>query len=373
MNRQRRVAAHHACRSESTGKSTFGVIFFGSWIDETVQVFNGPRHILANDAFASYRPFYTVVTGPNAATMSSDSQTIMDQQIAYAKAGGIDYFAFDEYFAGATGIGPATTVPIADAELFNKDLKWYLSSTHKADVKFCILLTTDPGDASMLYSIMTPRFLAQMAEPSYMTVLGGRPLIYIDNIGAYYGPLGSVAATKAWVDDLRAQAIAAGHPNPYIVDAAWGAGSTVATDTGLDAISGYGSNRVGGHEASYRVVPYRDLTVAAVDLWEAQRATGLKVIPNFASGQDNQPYWNTVAEMLGLSRGTLVANPATDDEWAGVARLASNWNQAHPTVGEANTVLLYAWSEFGEGGQQICPTLAGSGRLDALRKMLNAL
>ncbi len=366
MNKRRRTAAHHQCKSQGVGKSSLGVIFFGSWIDETAQVFNGPRHILANDAFASYRPFYTVVTGPNAATMSTDSQTVMDQSIAYAKAGGIDYFAFDQYF------DVATTVGIADAELFNKDLKWYLSSTHKADVKFCILLVTDPGDASKLYSILTPRFLAQMAEPSYMTVLGGRPLIYIDNLGAYYGPLGSVAATKAWVDDLRAQAIAAGHPNPYIVDAAWGPGSTVAADTGLDAISGYGSNRVGGHEASYRVIPYHDLTVAAVDLWEAQRATGLKVIPNFACGQDNQPYWNTVADMLGLSRGTLVAN-ATDEEWADVARLAINWNQAHPTIGEANSVLMYAWSEFGEGGQQICPTLNGPGRLNALRSMLNYL
>ncbi len=205
-----------------------------------------------------------------------------------------------------------------------------------------------------------------------MTVLGGRPLIYLQNIGAFFAGLGT-SATKAWVDDLRAQAIARGLPNPYIVDTTWFVGSTVATSMGLDAISGYGSGRYGGKEADYRIVPYNDLVTNATGTWAAEVASGLKMIPDYACGQDNRPYWPTVADMLTLTRSTLVAN-ATDAEWADVARLAVNWNRDHRVAAEADTVLMYAWSEFGEGGQQICPTIvSGSLRLDALRAKLNTL
>ncbi len=370
MTRPRRIAAHHQCRSQGLGKSSLGVIWFGSWVNPPVQSFT-MSNPLNPDTFASYRPFYATVLGPNSITMSSGTQPVMDQQIAYAKAGGIDYFAFDTYIAGATGSGPATTVAIQDSELFNYDLKLYLASAHKGDVKFCILWIVDPGDASLLYSLITPRYLNQMADPAYMKVLG-RPLIYFNGIAGLWGGFGK-SATRAWIDDLRAQTIARGLPNPYIVDSQWFPGSTAAADMGLDAICGYGSGRYGGKEADYRVVPYSDLVTNALATWDAERAAGLKVVPDFACGQDNRPYWPTVADMLTLTRSTLVSN-ATDEEWANVARLAINWNQAHPTVGEANTVLMYSWSEFGEGGKQICPTLiGGTSRLDALRSMLNYL
>ncbi len=51
---------------------------------------------------------------------------------------------------------------------------------------------------------------------------------------------------------------------------------------------------------------------------------------------------------------------------------ALEWNRTNPKAGEANAVIIYAWNEFDEGGW-ICPTLSeGTGRLDAIRRVLTA-
>jgi hypothetical protein len=51
---------------------------------------------------------------------------------------------------------------------------------------------------------------------------------------------------------------------------------------------------------------------------------------------------------------------------------AKNWNAANPTVATANTVIVYAWNEFDEGGW-LCPNLAsyaGAARIMALGSVL---
>lgn len=48
-----------------------------------------------------------------------------------------------------------------------------------------------------------------------------------------------------------------------------------------------------------------------------------------------------------------------------------NWIATYPETAEANTMLIYAWNEFSEGGW-ICPTLdEGNALLQAINSVLN--
>jgi hypothetical protein len=62
---------------------------------------------------------------------------------------------------------------------------------------------------------------------------------------------------------------------------------------------------------------------------------------------------------------------ATPGELASHLTGAMDWVAQNPEACEANTVVIYAWNEFSEGGW-ICPTLMeGTARLDAIRQAID--
>jgi hypothetical protein len=73
--------------------------------------------------------------------------------------------------------------------------------------------------------------------------------------------------------------------------------------------------------------------------------------------------WTTVA-------ADAWAQPATPAEIAAHLGRALAWTGQYPAAADAQTVLIYAWNEFDEGGW-LCPTLRdGTARLDAIRPVL---
>jgi hypothetical protein len=129
-------------------------------------------------------PFYVSVVSPNNISFNADQQSIMDQEILYAKHAGIDYWAFDTYCT----FGPSCTTNnsycqqyyIQTSNLYCPEnpaygLNLFLRSSYKSLLNFTlVLLGSSPCDV-----IFQQQYIDLMKHPQFQTVKGGRPLLYL--------------------------------------------------------------------------------------------------------------------------------------------------------------------------------------------------
>ncbi|MGW2515256.1 hypothetical protein ACWC0A_39030 [Streptomyces scopuliridis] len=278
-----------------------------------------------------------------AESVNSDAtlQSVMDQEIQYAKNAGIDYWAFVYY----------PQRPLA------RGRELYLSSARRADVNWCAILD---GNFTGGYATNLPLLVEQFSEPNYQRVLGGRPLVYF-----------FTSATADKVTQMRAACTQAGLPNPYIVVMAWTAQSAadLKTTVGADAVSRYATGEQNG-------APYSELAGAEAGMWDQYAAAAGDVVPTVSTGWDKRTRYDYPLSWEPNYTGFKDewTQQATPQEIATHLHGAVSWNNTHPGNASANTVLIYAWNEFDEGGW-ICPTLfeikdAGRPlRLDAIAKV----
>ncbi|WP_461031768.1 glycoside hydrolase family 71/99 protein [Streptomyces mayteni] len=266
------------------------------------------------------------------------TQEIMDREIRYARAAGIDYWAFVYY----------PQQPLARAR------ELYLASTHRNDVKWCAILD---GNFIGNYSANLPHLVSRFGDPNYQKVLGGRPLVYFFNV-----------VPASMVNAMRSASAQAGWQDPYIVVMAWtpeSAAEARAT-TGADAVSRYATGGTNGQ-------PYADLATSESGLWPQYAQAADYVVPTVSTGWDKRPRFDYPIPHYSGFREEWVQQ-ATPRQIADHLRDAVVWCGTNPASVPANTVLVYAWNEFDEGGW-ICPTLfemRGAGkplRLDAISKV----
>ena len=300
-------------------------------------------------------PFYGKVTGENAVEVRGNTQAIMDQEIAYAHAGGLDYWAFVVY---------------PEDNALSLGLKLYLSSQHKHDIAFCLNLQGgwEARGGPAAWPAKVQRYVAYFKEPTYQTVLGDRPLVFLYSVRDLVGPgrFETWDDARAAFDQLRDAAKAAGLGNPYIVAQGWS--PEVLKDQleklGLDAIGAYASN--GGGAAA----PYVSLAAHTERWWDTLKATGCEVVPLATAGWDMRPRVETPVPWVKGGDITKYYEPPQPAELAAHVQNAVQWCNANPTTAHARTVLIYAWNEFDEGGW-LCPTLTeGPARLHALQEAL---
>jgi len=284
-------------------------------------------------------PFFGREVSPDQVRLDQGNQAVMDQEIAFAKAAGIDYWAFNHASTGAQ----------------RQMINLYLNSSRKSDIRFCLDLATFPefrlDDAVNLIT----------TQPTYQKVAGGRPLVHFM---AWYD-----LATRADVDNFRARVIQAGGLNPYIVCQHFNAATAAAyaNQLGLDAIGAYAQG-MGG--PSFVEQPFSTLAANARAQWDQYRNTGKKVVPTVMTGWDARPDPSRV--------GDPYFAYATPQQIASHLRDAINWAAANPgAAAEANTILIYAWTEITEGGWLVPSNPAfnpvGNGRLDAIAEVLGGV
>jgi hypothetical protein len=251
------------------------------------------------------------------------SQTIMDQEIQYAAAAGIDYWAFLYY----------------PQDPLSQGRKLYLSSAHRNDVSWCALLD---GNFTGAFDTNLAELATNFGESNYQKVLGGRPLLYFFS-----------DATAARVAKVRAKAAAVGVADPYIVVMGWTAqgAADLKTTVGADAVSRYATGGLNG-------VPYSNLAATETGLWSDYATAGGQVVPTVSTGWDNRPRYDYpvswIADYTPLKDNWV--QQGTPTEIANHLGGAIGWNGTHAANAQANTVIIYAWNEFDEGGW-ICPTL----------------
>jgi hypothetical protein len=298
--------------------------------------------LLGPERWRDRLPFYGVEVDRNTVALAANTQAIMDQEIAYASAAGLDYFCFSHFLTE-----------------FRQSLNLYLSSARKEDINFCLQMgSLNPDRVADAVNLIR-------TEPTYQKVAGGRPLIFFQ--GWYFAAGVTPPYSKADVDHFRAQLMRAGVQNPYIVVQNFSAHEAAdnADKYGADAISSYAMGVLGRGRSGERQ-PFSSLVRNAELDWDDYELTDKKVVPTVMTGWDprpdpsrpNEPYWAQ----------------ATPQEVATHLRSAMQWIADYPCAAEANVIQIFAWNAISQGGWLLPSNTAfnpvGDGRLDAVAAVL---
>ncbi len=339
----------------------FGAIRWDAWYYNTA----GSTGYYAQAALGPQRyqfraPWFAVVNSVNSVTINGNSQAIMDAEISYAQAAGIKYWAYNWYPAANT--------------LMN-GWKLHQSSTHKADVNWCICTPY----AQFVSDVTAGNHVAWFQQSNYEKVTAttpNRPLVYL------LGDSTSLATLTTSISTLRSACSTAGLGNPYIVVLNFSAatGASVKTTIGADAVSAY------NYSPAYTATQtYATLDSQAQAFWTACATAGTTIVPICVTGHDRrprieQPSASEVAQapsltgqhpFIGMRQYTATA---TTSEIATHLSACLTWMGANAAAVPANTALIYAWNEFDEGGW-LCPTYTISGpdhsRLDAIASVIS--
>lgn len=294
-------------------------------------------------------PFYAKVLSDEKVEIHGGTQQVMDREIAYAADAGIDYWAFLIY---------------PEASEMTVALKIYLASKEKSRIRFATILHHQLEGKKEDWPAFQARIVGLWREPTYQTVLGGRPLVYMFHT--------SLKETEAWrFKSLREAAKAAGLKDPYLVYMGFNPQGDWATARalGFDALSAYalpGEGSFAGLAA--RAEKKNENT------WRDVKAPA---IPLVTTGWDKRPRMDHPVSWEmdhDYHRTRTYTETATPEEIAAHAARTLEWTKKNPDACPAQTVIVYAWNENDEGGW-LAPTLKADGtpdtvRLDALKKVL---
>ena len=181
----------------------------------------------------------------------------MDREIDYAHAAGLDYWAFVVY---------------PEENALSQGLKLYLTSEKKSLMRFCLNLQGgwEAGGGPEAWPGKVARYIRYFKEPTYQTVLNGRPLVFLYSVEGLVGPgkFENWAAARTAFDALRAAVTAAGMPTPYIVAQGWSPEKLKEQVARLDAVRAYASS------AGAKAGTYADLATVPRDGGMRSRLAG---------------------------------------------------------------------------------------------------
>ncbi len=226
----------------------------------------------------SYIPILPTSDGKVHAHYYTNNQKTIDTEIKYAKQGGIDYWAFVDYF------GHDQPMPDIEKERMHsyETFQWYLRSKYAEDINFCMILFEGWAEKMVRDGMKrklggkdynpdqetlrkdhewfwknewTPYLISLFKKKNYQKVMGNRPLLYV--FASYQYPLAwwgtTDKAAEMW-RYVREESIKAGTGDPYLVamtwlsnvegntkDGKWLEGPKLITEIGYDALSGYGA------------------------------------------------------------------------------------------------------------------------------------
>jgi len=328
-----------------------GAIRWDAWHGGESSVGLTVEKTLAPEHWHYRLPFFARIVGESAVEIRGNTQEIMDREIDYAHAAGLEYWAFVIY---------------PEDNALSQGLHLYLASAKKSHIKFCMNLQGgwEAGGGPTVWPGKIARYIRYFKEPTYQTVLNGRPLVFLYSVEGLVGPgkFEDWTMARTAFDAFRAAVVAEGMPTPYIVAQGWSPDTLKeqAATLGLDAIGAYASSA--GAKAGF----YADLARHTEHWWDAFKAAGVPVVPLVTAGWDMRPRVETPVPWVkggDIEQYYEAPKPA---ELATHLEHAITWCHKNPEAAEAQAILIYAWNEFDEGGW-LCPTLKeGAARLEAI-------
>jgi hypothetical protein len=312
--------------------TTIGVYRWDAYHGGTGNVYLTVKKCLTPSEYHYKLPFFGLVNSDGTVDADdTDVQEKMDQEIAYAKYGGVDYWAFLRY---VDGINPVMN-PL------NEPYSMYQSSPKKEDVKFCWILSHGLQDQNQSYwADEKVKTVNAMKDSQWIRVLENRPLLYV-----LWDAAGSNLSSR--LNEIRTLVQSEGMTNPYIVG--------IGISTGCDARTEWTPSG-GKGDAWYN---YKNAVVGMNNgLLAASNKTVLVAHVNW----DSRPYHDNPPSWWANPPNSWYQMP-TSSEYRDLVQDAVNKSQQNATKCEANTIFVYAWNEFTEGGI-MCPTRRVDGTID---------
>lgn len=301
-------------------------------------------------------PFFAKVINSSAVTWSGATPAVTDEEISYAQAAGLDYWAFVVYDQGS---------PLSLA------LANYRASSKRADLGFSIILEASRLSGwhsdNLTWANESKRLASFFADPNFEYVIpsssGGRPrpLVYLMGVTS-----ANVAAMQSVLPDLTN--LAAGSDPYYVL-----INSDNSLASHLPNVTAVGAYAHGAGTSSG--APFSSLVQASQDYWELSASQGFDVIPHAQLGWDPRPRNEHPPPWLPSGEGSNWVDNATAADVATAVSSALDWSCSHRNSSSiTGHVLIYAWNENTEGGW-LTPTLGPNGevdtsRLDALEAVL---
>ncbi len=316
--------------SERNKETTFGAIRWDAWFSHNGRSDSIVTQVEKTLSPAEYHfraPFFANITDEGKIeTPAKYSQEIFDQEMLYAKEGGIDYFAYLWY----------------DGEM-SEARKLHPTSQYKDDVKMCIMLDGNGIGKSRARE----EILGYLNSSFYFKVLDGRPLMY------YYINTGSknanLAAAQNEIKYYRAKCEELGIPAPYAV--VMNVSGPETTKIYGDAVSRYS---VGGNSSQ----TFNDYITGVQNGWSKFNTGTVQYVPYLSFGWHAEPRFKNPVSWMKAEENSWVPYP-TDEEMYNHISYALSYMD-HPSVElltKINTVIFYAWNEHDEGSW-LCPTIA---------------
>lgn len=352
------LAALHAAEEV---RPIVGAIRWDGWYGEGGVPESGEAS-LSQPKYHFRLPWFARVVGEDTVSINGDSQSVVEQEIAYAAQAGLNYWAFVHYWDAAPGMHIA--------------LNRYLAAKDKRGIRYCFV--EEGARIDKFGARGWSKLVEHFRHPDYQTVLDGRPLLFVFVKTAKLGK-------DEW-DELKRQTIAAGMKAPYLVLMGWSPEQD-AKDMGalgFDAISAYAR---GGSYSMTQPSYSEQCAMIRRDRWEKCRALRLPSVTFASAGWDTRPRNERPPSWLPEVHATPDPTPpakqkplidsvtATPDELAAHLREAIAWTHANRDLNPANAVIIYGWNEHDEGGW-LQPTRDADGkanvdRVNALAKILH--
>jgi hypothetical protein len=336
----------------SSGNKTFiGAIRWDAWTggEITVQV----EKTLGPAKYHYRLPWFAKIVSENKVVIDGSPQQVMDREIEWAAASGIDYWAILIYPGGNSMSGA---------------IKQYLKSPVRNKLKFCMILCNTINSSADDWIYERNRIKELIIEPGYLKVQNDRPLIYVFNA------VNIIKNHKDRIEELRAIFKREGL-NPYWVFMGWNPANDwkTAKEAGFDAVTSYAYS---GSQTTFS-----EFAFGAEELyWVQAEKAGAKLVPLVTSGWDKRPRIDNPVSWERTENGSYHSRtswppPPTPGELAGHLTRGISFISKNPVSCEAKALLIYAWNEYDEGGW-IAPTLGkdglpDSGRLDAIREVVH--
>ncbi len=294
-------------------------------------------------------PFFAEYDQNGKVHLEGDQPKVLQAEVAYARAMGLDYFIFSYY----PDTGSWGRDPVFHRRL-NGALSAYLKLPDRMGVKFAISFNQlFPLDEA---GVMARNLANFAAHPDYMVTHSGTLPVFI---------LGhdTLEFTKVYGTEERARSVFAAMRKAvrertgkeitfvlmhYSSDKAWDSVRTY----GLDMVTTY-SNFAPGKGAVAQ--DSAACQIHSQNVWVRAARAGVPYAPNITLGWDNRPRRQTNHDGKGSPQGPWCLPPTMGglaDQFREAARFVV-LQDARPPF---RTITIYAWNEFTEGGW-MTPTL----------------
>ncbi len=318
----------------NTRPISIGVYRWDAFHGGAGSIYAAVRKCFSPSQYHNKLPFFGIIHPDGTIEMDdTEDPAKMSAEIAYAKNGGVDYWIFLRYIDLDPGHAPMNAAHYA-----------YLRSPHKGDVKFCWMLGHSLNTGSVAdWNAEKQKTITAMRDSQWMRVLAQRPLLYVYQDCA-------TLSLPAKLKELRALAHDQGVANPYIV-----AISFDPAPYGCDARTEW--PRSGGQGD-----PATAFTKVVADQNQQLLASPGKSVLTAHVNWDSRPYHDNPPDWWKDPPFAWYQMP-TSAEYRDRVQAAVDSSQTQPDKCEANTLFVYAWNEFTEGGI-MCPTKRADETID---------